>query len=54
MWICTVVDLDNGQKISFGRLPGIVAATVLHNNNNVINMKKAFLDNENIRDRIEF
>jgi hypothetical protein len=31
----------------------IVAITAPHNNN-VVNMKKAFLDNENIRDRIEF
>ena len=31
----------------------IVPATVLHNNN-VVNRKKAFLDNEDIQDRIEF
>jgi hypothetical protein len=44
MWIYTVVDLENGQKLTFGR---IVAATVLHNNN-VVNMKKALLGNEDI------
>ena len=47
MWIYTVVDLENGQKLLWKNCQRIVAATVLHNNN-VVNMKKALLGNEDI------